>query len=172
VPLSSPNIEVPVIRRLAASDRVHLLRLNAQNRPAVAPLQTAELARLLECDGYHLVAVDESGAVVGYLLSFPRDSDYDDTEFCWLRERIAKPFFYICQVVVASEHRRRQIGRAFYRDLLATARQRGAQILCCDVNTNPPNLESFAFHYRLGFGEIGFGEASDGTEIAFLARKI
>lgn len=162
----------PAIRSFAPTDKAPLLQLNTQNRPAVAPLDEAELSHLLGFDGYHLVALDEQGTVIAYLLSFPRESAYDDSEFRWFRERLAEPFFYICQIVVASEHRRRQIGHAFYRDLIATARQRGAQTLCCDINTDPPNVASFAFHRGLGFVEMGFGHASDGSAIAFLVRKL
>jgi hypothetical protein len=166
------KVGAPTIRPLTSTDHAGLLKLNAENYPAVTPLDEAELAHLLKFDGYHLVAEDAGGTVVGYLLSFPRGSEYDDTEFRWLRHRLSGSFFYICQVVVAPEYRRQQIGRALYRDLIATARQRGAQNLCCDVNAAPPNLVSFAFHHRLGFDWIGFGHASDGRSITFLARQV
>ena len=166
------KVDAHLIRPLTPADHARLLQLNSENQPAVSLLDQAELTHLLEFDGYHLVAEDGRGTVVGYLLSFPRASEYDDSEFRWLRHRLSGPFIYICQVVVASEHRRRQIGHALYREIIATARQCGAQHLCCDVNAAPPNLVSFAFHHRLGFDWIGFGHASDGRSITFLARKV
>jgi predicted GNAT superfamily acetyltransferase len=135
-------------------------------------LDEISLADFLEFNGRHLVAVDRAGTMVGYLLSFSSGSDYDDSEFCDLRHRVAEPFFYICQVVVAPEHRGRRIGSALYEALAETARHQGARLLCCDVNTNPPNPDSFAFHRRLGFFEIGEGTASNGFAIAFLARRL
>lgn len=168
--LPSPKISTTTIRPLSVSDWAPLLRLNAENRPAVAPLQEAELAHLMGFDGCHLVATDVQGEVVAYLLSFPNDSAYDDTEFRWFRRHLVGPFFYICQIVVEQKHRQQQIGYALYHHLLATARQRGSPTLCCDVNTDPPNINSFAFHHSLGFAEVGSGHASDGTAIAFLAR--
>lgn len=160
------------IQSFADVHRAALLSLNAANVPAVAQLDETSLAHLLGFGGHHLVAVDRTGRVLGYLLSFSRDSAYDDSEICELRRRLAGPFFYICQVVIAPEHRGRQIGRTFYGALADTARRQGAQFLCCDVNTNPPNPESLAFHHRLGFVEIGAGTASNGFAIAFLARRL
>jgi hypothetical protein len=159
------------IRSLTAADRGALLRLNAGARPEVAALDEITLNELLALEGHHLVAVDRGGAVVGYLLSFFRDSAYDDTEMNELRRRLREPFLYICQIVIAPEHRRQRIGRAFYAAIEDTARSREVRVLCCDVNTEPPNHESFAFHHRLGFAEIGFGIASNGIAIAFLVRR-
>lgn len=172
VELFSPKARMPAIRPLAAEDCLALLRLNQENHPAVAPLNEDELANMLAFEGTHRVATDEQGAVVGYLLSFPSESKYDDTEFCWFRQRLSEPFVYICQIVIAPEHRRKQIGHAFYCDLSATARKRGARILCCDVNIDPPNVESFAFHRGQGFVVIGLGNASNGIAVSFLARRV
>lgn len=161
------------LRPLADADRAALLRLNGDNYPAVHTLDAATLGWLLAFGGgHHLVAVDEAGAVLGYLLSFASTSDYDDSEIAELRRRVAEPFCYICQVVVAPAQRGRGIARALYTAVASIARARGARLLCCDVNTNPPNPDSFAFHRCLGFGELGPGTASNGFAIVFLAKKI
>ena len=156
------------IRPLASTDRAAVLRLNAENRPALAAVEAVELDQLLAYDGHHLVAVDPMGEVVGFLLSFPRESRYDDSEINELRRRVSESFYYICQVAIASTHRGRGIGRAFYDALAGVARARGARLLCCDVNLAPPNPTSLAFHDRLGFDRIGTGTASNGFSIAFL----
>jgi uncharacterized protein len=160
------------IRPLADADRAALLRLNADNWPAVHPLDKDTLAWLLGFGGHHLVAVDRTGAVLGYLLSIASQSNYDDDEIRELRRLIKEPFLYICQVVIAWDHRGLGVGRAFYEEVADAARRQGMRLLCCDVNTNPPNPGSFAFHRRLGFGEIGSGTASNGMAIAFLARSL
>lgn len=169
---SPPTPDTWALRPFNDADRAALLRLNADNQPAVYPLDEATLAYLLGFEGHHLVAVDRTGGVLGYLLSFSSESAYDDTEIHELRRRVTEPFLYICQVVIAREHRRRRIARAFYAAVAETARRQGAGILCCDVNTDPPNPDSLAFHHRLGFAEIGAGTASNGFAIAFLARRL
>ena len=164
--------EVGKIRLLASTDRAAVLRLNAENRPALAALEAADLDQLLEYDGHHIVAVDLTGELVGFLLSFPRESLYDDSEINELRQRVREPFYYICQVAIASTHRGRRIGRTFYDALAGVALARGAHLLCCDVNLAPPNPASLAFHDHLGFERIGTGTASNGFLIAFLTKRL
>ena len=160
------------IRPFAETDRAALLRLNGDNWPSVYPLDEDLLAWLRGFGGHHRVAVDPAGVVLGYLMTFSSASAYDDTEIRELRRRVAEPFLYICQVAIAPEHRRRRIGCAFYEAATDAAQRQGLRLLCCDVNTDPPNPESFAFHRRLGFLEIGQGIASNGVAIAYLTRKL
>lgn len=168
----TPSAPAWRLRPLADADRAALLRLNAGNYPSVYPLDESTLAQLLGFGGHHLVAVDPAGGVIGYLLSFPSTSAYDDTEINGLRRHVAEPFLYICQVVIASEHRGCSIGRALYAAAEALARRDGAAFLGCDVNLDPPNPESLAFHRRLGFVQVGTGTASNGFAIAYLARRL
>jgi predicted GNAT superfamily acetyltransferase len=176
IPLSRPSIRsTPIacaIRPLAEEDRAALLRLNADNYPAVHRLNADTLAHLLGYNGHHWVAVDREGSVVGYLLSFARECDYDDSEIRELRRRVAEPFLYICQIVIAQTHRRQRIGHALYETMADAARCHGIQVLCCDVNTDPPNPDSLAFHHRQDFVEIGSGIASNGMAIVFLRKTL
>jgi predicted GNAT superfamily acetyltransferase len=160
------------LRPLAAADHATLLRLNAEGQPAVHPLDWPTLEELLAFEGHHQVAVDDTGAVLGYLLTFASVSAYADTEISELRRRVPEPFLYICQVVVAPAHRRRGIAGAFYAAAAGAARRAGAFVLCSDVNLDPPNPDSLAFHRRLGFKEIGRGTASNGFAIAFLQLRL
>ncbi|MGN6370974.1 MAG: GNAT family N-acetyltransferase [Phycisphaerae bacterium] len=159
-----------MVRRLGDGDRAAVLRLNGRSHPEVWPLGEAELGALLGFGGYHLIAMDEEGNVLGYLLSFPSSCDYDDTEMREFRRRVAEPFVYICQVVIGSEHRRRGIGRGLYDAVVEEAKRTGVGVLCCDVNTEPANPVSLAFHRELGFERIGDGVASNGFGVAFLAK--
>ena len=160
------------LRPLTPTDHGALLRLNAENQPAVAAVEARDLPWLLAGDGHYLVAVDSNERVVGYLLAFSRESNYGDTEIDELRRLIAEPFYYICQVALVREQRGRGIGRAFYAALEDEARRRGIGILCCDVNLDPPNPESLAFHERLGFRQLATGAASNGFAIAYLVKDL
>jgi predicted GNAT superfamily acetyltransferase len=160
------------VRALVDADRAAVVHLNAENQPALAPVNAAELDGILACGGHYLVATDSAGAVQGFLLSFLSESRYDDSEINELRRRIAEPFLYICQVAVARTHRGQGIGRALYDAVTHVARERNVGVLCCDVNLAPANPESLAFHHRLGFTQFGEGTASNGFAIAFLMRRI
>jgi predicted GNAT superfamily acetyltransferase len=48
-----------------------------------------------------------------------------------------------------------------YRTLIAEASERGYQRLACEVNSDPPNPVSDAFHAGFGFAEIGMAELTD-----------
>ena len=39
--------------------------------------------------------------------------------------------------------------------------KRCCNLLCCEVNTNPPNQESMNFQLQLGFEQVGVMTASD-----------
>jgi ribosomal protein S18 acetylase RimI-like enzyme len=102
------------IRPLASADRATVLRLNAENRPALAALEAVDPDELLAYDGHHLVDVDPMGEVVGFLLSFPRKSRYGDSEINELRQRVSESFYSIYQVAIAATRRGRGIGRVFW----------------------------------------------------------
>lgn len=153
------------------ADHAALLRLNADNHPEVQRLDETTLKSFLGFGGEHLVVVDPAGTVLGYLLSHASDAGYDDTEICELRRRVAEPFLYVCQIVIAREHRGRGLGRALYEEIAGIARRQELRLVCCDVNTDPPNPGSIAFHRRLGFATIASGTASNGFAITFLGRR-
>ena len=65
------------VRRLEASDEPQVLSINLSSRPGVAPLDSAELRRLCSVANYHIVAERSPGEIIGYLLAFDNDADYD-----------------------------------------------------------------------------------------------
>ena len=159
------------IRAMAQADGAEVLRINAASQPKVALLDEKEWARLMALPGHHLVATREGAGVVGYMLVFFRETPYDGEEFLALRSAIAEPFIYADQVAVAEEFQGRGIGRAFYEELESAAGRRGVRILCCDVNLDPPNPGSSAFHRKLGFGVAGLMVTRDGRDVELLAKE-
>ncbi|TIP69850.1 MAG: GNAT family N-acetyltransferase, partial [Mesorhizobium sp.] len=70
--------------------------------------------------------------------------------FLWFRERYPR-FVYVDRVVVAGEARGRGHARRLYEDLFDHALRAGQTIVTCEVNAEPPNPASDAFHAALGF---------------------
>jgi hypothetical protein len=67
------------------------------------------------------------------------------------------------------------IGRArrLYADLMASARSAGHQVLVCEVNSEPPNPASDAFHSALGFEPIGSAVLTGGAKsVRYLALRL
>jgi predicted GNAT superfamily acetyltransferase len=160
------------IRPLAGSDCDEILRINGANRPSVAALDRAELARLLALGVSGHVVVAEDGAIAGYMLVFARGSEYDGEEYRYFSTQLREDFLYVDQVAIDSARQRSGAGRRCYEALTDEAKARGIALLCCEVNTVPPNPASLEFHQRLGFTVIGNGDTLDGRRVAFLSKKI
>jgi uncharacterized protein len=112
------------------------------------------------------------GGADAFLLAFDQDADYDSPNFLWFRERHPR-FVYIDRVVVASAARGRGHARRLYADLIETAAARGHSLVVCEVNFEPPNPASDAFHAALGFTDVGQAEIHGGTKtVRYLMRII
>jgi predicted GNAT superfamily acetyltransferase len=94
------------------------------------------------------------GAAEAFIMTFDQDADYDSPNFLWFRDRYPR-FVYVDRVVVAKAARGRGHARSLYDDLFKQARYAGHTIVTCEVNTDPPNPGSDAFHAALGFTEVG-----------------
>lgn len=159
------NPEPPVtIVPMTGAFSADILRINRDSQPGVAALDASELQRLQSLSARHCVAIDGEGRVAGYVLAFERDSAYDGEEFLALRKLLPGPFLYIDQVAVAAEHRRRGVAAALYRGFEG--------VLCCEVNLQPPNPSSSAFHRGCGFEVIETLSTADGRTVELLKKDV
>lgn len=90
----------------------------------------------------------------GFILTFDQSADYDSENFIWFRERYER-FIYVDRVVIAESARGRGFARLLYEELFVTAKLAGHDKIVCEVNSEPPNPASDAFHEALGFVEVG-----------------
>lgn len=90
----------------------------------------------------------------------------------WFAGRFRR-FVYIDRVVVGEGSRKRGLGKLLYNDVIEAARQAGHTRICCEVNIEPPNPASDAFHTRMGFEEIGRAYLPDrGKTVRYLTRDL
>jgi predicted GNAT superfamily acetyltransferase len=156
-----------------------LADLNAPDGPALLALNNAHAVELswLEPERLaHLVAqaflARRVGVADALLLTFDRDADYDSPNFLWFRERYPA-FVYVDRVVVADSARGRGLARALYDDLFAVAEAAGHERIVCEVNSDPPNPASDAFHAALGFLPVGTAEIHGGKKtVTYLERRL
>src|SRR5882757_5499842 len=92
------------------------------------------------------------GNVDAFLLAFDQDARYDSPNFMWFRARYPR-FVYVDRIVVAPSARGRGCARRLYADLFEHAVRAGHDRVVCEINMNPPNPASDAFHAALGFVE-------------------
>lgn len=140
----SPDVEAAV------------LALNNAHATELSWLEPSRLTALLHL-AFHARRI---GHVEGFLLSFDESADYDSPNYLWFRARYPR-FVYVDRVAVALAARGRGHARRLYADLIGRAAAAGQNIIVCEVNSDPPNPASDAFHAALGFIEVG-GAANHG----------
>jgi uncharacterized protein len=141
-----------VIREVEGEDDAFILALNAASTPAVGDLDAAEWARLRGWARRVLVA-EAAGVPCGFMVLVGPGSAYPSDNYRWFEERYGR-HLYVDRVAVDGSARRLGVGRRLYEAAVRCAREQGAPRLTCEVNEQPPNPDSLAFHQRLGFRQV------------------
>jgi len=141
------------LRAVDTADLDALADLNDAAAPAVNALgREAFGAHVPTCD-LAVVAVDDDGPL-GFLLALAPGSAYASENYRWFSEHVPGSL-YVDRIVVAPRAHGRGIGRALYAAVDERARELGLGVVTCEVNVDPPNPQSLAFHDRLGFEPLG-----------------
>jgi predicted GNAT superfamily acetyltransferase len=145
-------------------------QLNEAAVPNVNSISRESFEQFAREASYFKVALTEQ-RVAGFLIGLAPDAEYASPNFLWFRERY-DAFMYVDRIVVAQDARRRGVGAALYRDIVAFTAPR-APVLTCEVNLQPPNEGSFAFHRAFGFEPVGEQVTEGGAKrVALLAKRI
>ena len=151
-----------------AVDRAALHALNNAHAVELSFTTPAEFDDLITRAFAALATVDANA----FLLAFDESGDIPSPNYKWFRERYQR-FVYIDRVVVAPALRRGGIAAAFYSELRERARAAGHTMVCCEVNSDPPNPASDAFHARQGFALVGEARLADrGKTVRYLAKQL
>jgi len=157
-----------VIQAVDAASQAAILRLNNDHAQELSLLSAEQLAGSID-RAFYARRVGEADA---FLLTFDQDADYGSPNFLWFRERYQR-FVYVDRIVVAPDARGRGLARVMYQDLFERAREAGHTTICCEVNAEPPNPASDAFHEALGFKAVGEAAIHGGAKIVrYFARTI
>jgi predicted GNAT superfamily acetyltransferase len=124
----------------------------------------------------HLVAeaflAKRIGHAEAFLLAFDQGADYDSPNFLGFRQRYPR-FVYVDRIVVAPRARGRGHARRLYLDLFEQVLAAGHDRVVCEVNADPPNPASDAFHAELGFIEVGTAAIHGGSKtVSYLSRLV
>lgn len=152
-------------------DVERLVTLNNEAVPAVNTLD-ADAFRALARLGEVRVAADSEGQILGVVVTLGPGQPYDSLNYAWFLERYEN-FLYIDRVVVAPEAKGRGIGRRLYEDVFARACTGGRPHVLSEVNVDPPNPDSLAFHTRLGFEKVAERlNEREGKVVAMMVRPV
>jgi hypothetical protein len=156
--------DVAPATRLASA----LLALNNEHATELSWLTPERLTHLVR----QAFCARRVGQIDAFLLAFDQDADYDSPNFLWFRARYER-FVYVDRIVVAAAARGRGLARLLYRDLFAEAARAGHVRVVCEVNSQPPNPVSDAFHAALGFVEVGRAAIDGGAKtVRYLLRSL
>ncbi|RLE21692.1 MAG: GNAT family N-acetyltransferase [Actinobacteria bacterium] len=165
---SSPK---PLVRPLAPGDLARVLELNEANVPAVGSLDAARLAAIISESPIALVVeVDET--VVGFCLVLSADSTYDSVNFHWFSERY-DDHMYLDRVAFDAEYQGQRLGTLVYAEVEQLLNSfDGVNRLTLEINVDPPNEQSLAFHSRRGFVEVGQQDTPYGIRVSMQQREL
>ena len=159
------------VRLLSPDDLERVLAINEGAMPAVGPLGSSELTRLLDESIVALVATadDASGSkVVGFCIVLGPGADYGSVNYRWFSDRY-EDFAYLDRVAIEPASQGLGLGRALYAEV---ERLVGAAWFTLEVNLRPRNDGSLAFHERLGFHEVGQQETDYGMLVSLQAKPL
>ena len=150
------------------SASVPLLALNNAHATELSSLTLAELDRLIRIS-FVATAIRNGDA---FLIAFDQDAAYASPNFLWFRERYDR-FVYVDRVVTSPLARGKGYAKALYADLFQRAKLAGHSRIVCEVNLDPPNPASDAFHAALHFAEVGRAAIHDGSKtVRYLLRPL
>ena len=159
-------------RAIAPADLPALNALNDAHAAAVNALPPADFAALVSAAFRARMMEAPDGIPAAFLIALSHATPPQGPNHAWFLAR-HPAFAYVDRVVVAEAWKGRGLGRLLYEDLAAAAREAALPLLACEVNLDPPNPGSMAFHERLGF--VPAGEATDprnGKRVRYLVRTM
>jgi predicted GNAT superfamily acetyltransferase len=137
------------LRPIEPRDHAFVLDLNRIHEHLTAPLSQDRLLELLGwADRADVIEAD--GTPAGFVFTFASGtSSYDSANYLEFG-RLFTEFTYLDRIVIDSAFQRRGLGSAVYDDLETTARSR----MVLEVNIDPPNEPSLAFHEARGYRRL------------------
>jgi uncharacterized protein len=158
----------PRLRPIAEADVPAVLGLNGRHVELLSPLDVERLLWLVGVsDHADVVEVDET--VVGFVVTMAPGSHYDSDNYRWFASRYDQSFYYLDRIVIAEEMRRRGLAAFVYDAMEQIAEGFGRMTL--EVNVDPPNMGSLAFHQRRGYVEVG-RRGDPGHVVGLMAKEL
>lgn len=150
-------------------DSAPVLSLNNEHAKETSFLDEPALTALLSM-AFYARGID-AGAKA-FLIALDQDAPYVNPNFAWFKARHIS-FLYIDRVVVAKSARGMGLAKSLYEDLFEAARHARHIRVVCEVNSEPPNPASDAFHAAMGFDIIGQAAIHAGTKtVRYLAKNL
>lgn len=156
------------LRPVSPADFDAVLALNAASVDLVSELDEAALGWFVD-HGAEVTVVDDDGEVAAFTVVLDPGSDYWSANYAWFAERYGS-FRYLDRIAVGERWRRRGLGTLLYDAAEAGAAASGR--LLCEVDVDPPNEPSLAFHAARGYVEVGRLANRHGKLLVMVAKEL
>jgi len=161
------NSQVNAIHNLSSLDVAIMLSLNNTHAKETSALDDASFAALLDM-AFYARGIDRGATA--FLIALDHNASYESPNFIWFKV-VRESFIYIDRIIVLSSARGRGIARLLYDDLFSAARKAGHDRVVCEVNIDPPNPVSEAFHETMGFKRVAEATIHNGTKTVRYLEK-
>ncbi|WP_432477452.1 GNAT family N-acetyltransferase [Nocardioides sp. GXQ0305] len=156
-----------LLESMREADRVDVLALNDRFQHLTAPLDLDGLLRLEAAGTVEVIRA--AGGFAGFVVTLPDDAAHDSANLAWFRERF-EGFVYLDRIIVHEDFHRQGLARRTY-DEVEERTARRTPLLTLEVNTDPPNEPSLAFHAARGFEQVGERLIEDHT-VAMMVKRL
>ncbi len=145
-----------------------LLALNNAHASELSWLTPEALARLIG-QAWRAWRIGDADALI---IALDQNVDYDSPNYRWFHARYDR-FIYVDRIVVAQSARGQGLARLLYDSLIRDAQTAAHQRIVCEVNLDPPNPQSDAFHAALGFEPLATAGIHGGTKtVRYLIKPL
>ena len=159
------------LRPLSTTDAEQLRPLNDAAAPALPITAAADLAHLIPVSALAL-GIERDDQLVGFVIALAPRADYDSENYRYFESR-GVDHLYVDRIVIDEAERGAGLGAVLYAAVFDAAREQGRTEVTCEVNLDPPNPGSMAFHRRLGFRELGSQPTKGGSvTVALLSATL
>jgi hypothetical protein len=145
---------------------VRLTELNNAAVPAVPEVTTEDMSQLLGRANWSVV-LEHGDGVAGMVICFDSGQDYDSENYRYFESHYGS-HFYIDRIVIDEQARGMGFGALLYGEVFGEAARRSVDQVTCEVNLEPPNPASIAFHHRMGFVDVDTQATKGGTVVVQL----
>jgi predicted GNAT superfamily acetyltransferase len=156
-------------REIGSLDADVTLQLNNAHAKETSELDLARLTTLLDMACYAR-GIDQGKTA--FLIALDHTAPYQNPNFAWFKNAYPS-FVYIDRVIVAESARGQGIARLLYEDLFFASHRAGVPRIVCEVNLEPPNPASDAFHLAMGFEKVGQAVLYNGAKtVNYFAKTL
>jgi uncharacterized protein len=160
--------KVNIIDDRSLLDEAVILTLNNAHAKETSALDDDSLTGLLDM-AFYARGIDRGATA--FLIALDQNASYGSPNFLWFKES-RESFVYIDRIIVTSSARGQGLARLLYEDLFSAAKQAGHDRVVCEVNLEPPNPASEAFHVAIGFNGVGQTSIHNGAKIVRYFERI